>query len=63
MVEERRCDGCGSLTTNWRVYRDGETVVATYCYGCNEHMSRNGVDPGDHEQYRLLEDSTRSRTA
>lgn len=55
-VDERRCDGCGSETSAWRVYRDEGHVIATYCYGCDEHRERNGIEPGEHEQYQLLEE-------
>ena len=61
MASERRCDGCGTTTTTYRTFFEagGATqngiVLGTYCYGCCEHMERNDIQPGGHEQYQLLE--------
>lgn len=51
-----RCDGCGDRTPGASTHKneDGD-VIAKYCPGCLDYITVEGIEPGDHEQYKLRE--------
>ena len=52
-----RCDGCGTTARGAIQHVDDDgVVVATYCQGCDALRELRGIEPGDHQQHRLLED-------
>ena len=55
-----RCDGCGHnrAEMDCKTYRDGETVIGTYCRGCQTIMDDETIQPGEHEQYCLMDAGT-----
>lgn len=63
-LEYYRCDGCGEETvTATRHLDDDNSVIATYCPGCDLQRGAAGIDPGEHPQYKLddvLEDLART---
>lgn len=55
-----RCDGCGHQRAEVNcdtVMADDGTHLGTYCYGCQQIMENGTVEPGEHEQYTLMEGS------
>lgn len=52
-----RCDGCGATRSerHCETFEDGDTNLGTYCGGCRDVLDLHGIDPRDHERYRLLE--------
>lgn len=54
-MSDRRCDGCGHRTSSVTIYKDDDEIVVKYCPGCEMLRRRRGVEPGDHEQYKLAE--------
>lgn len=53
-----RCDGCGeetSGTVEHVVEADGDECRFVYCNGCESIRELRGIEPGDHDQYKLLE--------
>jgi hypothetical protein len=52
-----RCDGCGHQRADGccETIEDGDEIVGTYCRGCREILDENGIEPGNHEQYTLME--------
>lgn len=59
-----RCDGCGEDETTARVQHtdeDGNAMV-TYCPGCELLRAVRGIQPSEHEQYKLAEEVPESRS-
>lgn len=53
-----RCDGCGHsrATMCCQTIRDDDgVVIGTYCDGCQAILAERGLEPGEHEQYQLME--------
>lgn len=50
-----RCDGCGERTSGAVHYLDDGGKTATYCPGCETLRRVRGVEPGEHEQYKLVD--------
>lgn len=49
-----RCDGCGEQTVSATRHLDEDnTVLATYCPGCDLQREAAGIEPGEHPQYKL----------
>jgi hypothetical protein len=38
-----------------KTFEDGDAVVGTYCLGCRNILDEQGIEPGEHAQYRLME--------
>ena len=58
-----RCDGCGSQRAdmNCMTYKGDGNIQGTYCRGCREILRETWeLEPGEHEQYALMDDRTLS---
>lgn len=53
--DQTRCDGCGELTSGATHYKEDDVFIATYCPGCEDLRRLRGIEPGEHEQFKLRE--------
>jgi len=54
-----RCDGCGHERADGccKTIKGGGEIMGTYCRGCRQILDEDGIGPGGHEQYTLMETS------
>jgi hypothetical protein len=52
-----RCDGCGHqrAETSCETIENGGQILGTYCQGCRQILDESGIEPGEHEQFTLME--------
>jgi len=54
-----RCNGCGNLRAESHTLtipdEDEEEIIGTYCRGCLKILDEDDIEPGQHEQYTLME--------
>jgi len=55
MPENPQCDGCGEQTSGVVTHFDGDQLQAKYCSGCEQLRDIRGIEPAEHEQYKLQE--------